>query len=286
MTDTTSTIDITSGVGAGSTIDATSTIGAGPAFPGEVHPVLDNLAWHALTTVHAHLAEGSGPVRRYQPDVAGFVAIESSTPQAWQALAELVGPGQEVMLSGREAKQPPPGWERLGGGYGFQMVLAGFNDVPVADVEISILGPAHVPEILDLIELTKPGPFRPRTIELGEYSGIFADGVLVAMAGERLQTPDFTEVSAVCTHPSVRGLGYASTLTRHVANGILARGQTPILHVAETNTNAKAVYERLGFAVRTRLEFVGLTTPHSTDQSNVQSNDQSSTAANAARKSS
>jgi predicted GNAT family acetyltransferase len=115
--------------------------------------------------------------------------------------------------------------------------------------------------MLALVEMTEPGPFRRRTIELGDYFGIFADGRLVAMAGERLQTPEYTEVSAVCTHPDVRGRGLASALTHHVATGILHRGQTPILHVAQTNVGAQRVYERLGFKVRTALEFVAVQTP-------------------------
>lgn len=147
------------------------------------------------------------------------------------------------------------------------MVLAG--PVPPVDPAIAArivpLGAADVPGILALIELTKPGPFRPRTIELGDYYGVFAgddrDGELVAMAGERMQTPEFTEVSAVCTHPSVRGQGLAGALTSRVAAGIAARGQTPVLHVAETNENARRVYLRLGFEVRRRLEFQALETP-------------------------
>ncbi len=115
--------------------------------------------------------------------------------------------------------------------------------------------------MLALVELTQPGPFRPRTIELGHYFGIFEDGALVAMAGERLQTPEFTEVSAVCTHPSARGRGLAAALSHRVATGILARGQTPILHVALTNVGARRVYERLGFVVRRELEFVAVETP-------------------------
>ena len=117
------------------------------------------------------------------------------------------------------------------------------------------------PAMLALVELTQPGPFRPRTIELGHYFGVFDDGELIAMAGERLQTPEFTEVSAVCTHPSARGRGLAAALSHHVATGILARGQTPILHVAEANVSARRVYERLGFVVRRELEFVAVETP-------------------------
>ena len=109
--------------------------------------------------------------------------------------------------------------------------------------------------------LNRPGPFRPRTIELGNYYGIYEDGALVAMAGERLQTPEFTEVSAVCTHPDARGRGLAAALSHRVATGILARGQTPILHVAQANVGARRVYERLGFVVRRDLEFVAVETP-------------------------
>lgn len=223
--------------------------------------VLDNLAWHSLTTVHAHLAEGDGPVRRYQREVAGFVALESQTPRSWQALADLVGPGEEVILAVGGGIHPPDDWKRLGGGFGFQMVLADLADAPVAEVTIVQLTRTHVPQMLELVQLTQPGPFRRGTIGLGNYYGLFADGLLVAMAGERLQTPEYAEISAVCTHPKVRGLGYASTISRHVANGILARKKTPILHVAESNLKAKAVYERLGFAVRQRLEFVALKAP-------------------------
>jgi predicted GNAT family acetyltransferase len=141
-------------------------------------------------------------------------------------------------------------------------MILGDTDIGAgADDLIVALTAAHVPQMLALVELTQPGPFRPRTIELGDYYGVFADGRLIAMAGERLQTPDFTEISAVCTHPAARGRGLAGSLTRHVARGILDRGQRPILHVAEHNHNAKRVYERLGFVVRRRLEFVAARTP-------------------------
>jgi hypothetical protein len=56
-----------------------------------------------------------------------------------------------------------------------------------ADPEAVPLGVADVPEMLDLTARTKPGPFLPRTFELGTYLGIRRDGRLVAMAGERLR---------------------------------------------------------------------------------------------------
>ena len=150
------------------------------------------------------------------------------------------------MLSGGGDIDPPADWRRVGGGFGNQMILDRLASAPAIDAWIQPLTATDVPAMLALVELTQPGPFRPRTIELGHYFGIFEDGALVAMAGERLQTPEFTEVSAVCTHPSVRGRGFAAALSHRVATGILARGQTPILHVALTNVGARRVYERLG----------------------------------------
>ena len=123
------------------------------------------------------------------------------------------------------------------------------RDVP-ADDEIIRLGPADVPEVLDLVERTRPGPFGPRTMELGTYLGIRRAGALVAMAGERLRPPGFTEVSAVCTDEAWRGHGFGSRLTLAVVAGIRARGEVPFLHAVATNAGAIRLYEQLGFEYR------------------------------------
>ena len=167
------------------------------------------------------------------------------------------------MLSGGGDIDPPADWPRIGGGFGNQMIL----DRLASDAGHRRHDPdprprPTFPQMLALVELTQPGPFRPRTIELGRLlRRLRATVHSIAMAGERLQTPEFTEVSAVCTHPSARGRGLAAALSHRVATGILARGQTPILHVARTNVGARRVYERLGFVVRRELEFVAVQTP-------------------------
>ena len=121
---------------------------------------------------------------------------------------------------------------------------------------------ADVGEALALVELTRPGPFAERTIEMGRYWGhLDAGNRLLAMAGERLHLDGHTEISAVCTHPEARGQGLAAALTRHVARAILERDETPFLHVAEGNDGARRVYERLGFRRRRTVEFAYLETP-------------------------
>jgi hypothetical protein len=67
------------------------------------------------------------------------------------------------------------------------------------------LGTTDVPEMLELTAVTEPGPFLPQTIQMGSYFGIRAsDGRLARMAGKRLQSTAFVEISAVCTHPEFR----------------------------------------------------------------------------------
>ena len=115
------------------------------------------------------------------------------------------------------------------------------------------LGATDVPEMLELTAATEPGPFLPQTIQMGSYFGIRAsDGRLVAMAGERLQSTAFAEISAVCTHPEFRGRGYARALVTFLAAQIVAAGKTPFLHVKSEN-GAKVVYEKIGFRLRAAI---------------------------------
>jgi predicted GNAT family acetyltransferase len=111
------------------------------------------------------------------------------------------------------------------------------------------LGTADVSAMLELTALTEPGPFRERTIELGNFYGIFEGDRLLAMAGQRMHIPGFVEVSAVCTHPDARGRGYAGIVMSEVMRDIFADGSTPFLH-AFANNPAVRLYEKLGFTQR------------------------------------
>jgi len=234
--------------------------------------VLDNAVWHSLVGAHSGLAVGTARARRYERDVSVFHAVLDDSDESWRDLAALALPGGVVVLFRGSTATPPAGWERVAGGAGIQMVLTGaLGDVP----ELPALDPAtgrpvtmrplaadDVDDMLALVALTEPGPFEPRTIELGGYVGIFHDGQLMAMAGQRLRPPGCCEVSAVCTHPDARRRGYASIVTAHVATAIAARGEMPCLHLAATNAPALAAYERLGFTTRRMVSFVGYRVPH------------------------
>lgn len=222
--------------------------------------VLDNPAWHALTGPHAGFAIGGDLVRRYPEDVAPFVAVRTwDDPRVWDALAELAGPGAELGLSGYESA-PPDGWEILGEGEGVQLVETDALETRPFD-EAVVLGAADVREMLALVERNQPGPFRPRTYELGRYIGIRREGRLIAMAGERLHPEGWTEISAVATDAEYRRQGLASRLVLDVAHHIRLRGDRALLHAAATNVNAIAGYEKLGFVLRKRTVFAAVRTP-------------------------
>ncbi|NUT98345.1 MAG: GNAT family N-acetyltransferase [Saccharothrix sp.] len=218
---------------------------------------LDHAAWESLNGAHARFAERHGRVLRYQPDVAPFLAFPPDADErVWRDVADLVGPGEVVAIGNLE---PPPGWEVAFRGEGVQLVDDGVRTEE--DPEAVRLTAADVPEMLDLVGRTKPGPFRPRTVELGTYLGIRREGRLVAMAGERLHPPGHTEISAVCTDAAFRGQGLATRLVRAVAHGIRERGETPIMHAAGDNTNAIRLYLSLGFRLRRRTGFVSVRVP-------------------------
>jgi len=188
--------------------------------------------------------------------------MESFGEEPWRDLADLVGPESTCVLFCADLPTVlPAGWKVVERGEGRQMIIDPDQLVAVKPVTSRLLVAADVPQMLELVEVTRPGPFRAATVELGRYYGHFEDARLVAMAGERLQLDGFTEVSAVCTHPDVRGQGLASGLSHHVASGILQEGRRPFLHVAATNDRARRVYEALGFRQRRLVDFALVRSP-------------------------
>ncbi|TQE28149.1 GNAT family N-acetyltransferase [Streptomyces ipomoeae] len=221
--------------------------------------VLDNPALASLTGPHAHFAERRGRVLRYPVDVSPWLALpDEPGPDDWADLTALAGPGTEIAVPAYSGGFPA-GWEVTFDLAGVQLVDDGIAAEP--DDEAVRLGPADVPEMLDLVARTQPGPFLPRTVELGTYLGIRRGGALIAMAGERLHPPGWTEISAVCTDPAFRGKGLATRLIHAVAHGIRERGETPFLHTAATNTGAIRLYESLGFRLRRTTRFMAARTP-------------------------
>ena len=217
--------------------------------------ILDNPAWSALNSGNLHLANGEPAAKYFDKEVSPFVGLQEYTYQNLELLHRILPDNNPRFLIAPTELSFPKQWNVLGTLQGFQMVYEPNLDNQF-DVEDTVaLTNAHVPQMLALTQLTNPGPFASRTIEFGHYRGVFSDDTLVAMAGQRLHAGNYTEVSAVCTHPNHLGKGYARRLLQYHIHRMQLAGTIPFLHVRFDNFRAIKVYEDLGFAIRIPICF-------------------------------
>lgn len=223
--------------------------------------LLDNPTWHALNSRHAHLAVGTALAKRYPSDVAIFLGLADHSESAFHDLWETVKAGEVTALFEAEPPESIAGWTTHQTLYVEQMVSQQPVPAPASTVEIVELAASDVPDMLLLVELTHPGPFLPRTIEMGRYIGIRQSRQLVAMAGERCRMAGYVEISAVCTHPNWQGKGYARQLCSVLINDIWGRGDVPYLHVFPGNVPARRLYETMHFTKRCDLNGIIISHP-------------------------
>ena len=209
---------------------------------------LDNPVWHSLTSQHAPLAITATGAAKYPPAVAPFAAVGDTPAGTAMQLTSLVGDGEAVYLVG-VAPEQPRGWILEQGKPCLQMICEALP-AEIPGPPVTEMTAAQRDDMLALTALVFPGFFRPRTLEMGRYLGIYDGGRLAAMAGERMRLDGFQEISAVCTHPDYTGRRYAQRLVSIVCRGAFDRGFVPFLHVYHDNPRAIGVYRQLGFADR------------------------------------
>lgn len=209
--------------------------------------LLHNVFWHCLTGPQAACAAGAGGARRYAAGFSPIVAFENPADPDVAALAPHCAPGERLYCADWSGPVPA-GWRLEVETAMLCMVWGGTtpDDDPAPDA--LALGVAQAPQAVALADVTHPGPFGPRTIELGEYFGCFDDdGRLIAMAGERSQAGTLREISGVCTDPAYQGRGLARRLMLKLIARQMRRGEVPFLHVMRSNDGAHGLYLRMGF---------------------------------------
>ncbi len=208
--------------------------------------LLDNIFWYTLSGPHAKYAIGTDDARRYAPGFSPIVGFADTARPNFAALTPYCEPGERFYCDSWTGKAPA-GWQVDAESVMVRMVLESPMSVTDEAPEAVPLGPEHAEQALELATLTRPGPFGPRTIELGEYFGCFDGQRLVAMAGERMHAGSLREISGVCTHPDFQGQGFARRLVAKLMYRQLQRDETPFLHVMRDNVSAYRLYERMGF---------------------------------------
>ena len=218
---------------------------------------LDNPFWSALSSRHAAIAHRVGEAARYPAAFAPFLGVAHDGVDVRDALDALIAADESVYLLG-VAPRVPEGWQLQAFGDLAQMIRTEPLTVEDGSDIVPLSTPEHRADVLALTALVYPHYFRSRTMEMGRYFGIYVDGRLAAMAGERLDTDDVQEVSAICTHPDFNGRGYARRITAMLTNDMLAQGRMPYLHVSHENPRAKTMYERMGYRLRRNIPFWSL----------------------------
>lgn len=218
---------------------------------------LDHLPWTALTGRQRRFAVGNERVLRFSAPVAPFGAMIDTSPATFDALRDVINEHGPVALTTGDEVVPPAGFALVRHAKLLQMVWQG-EPQPAPTLDYVHLEARDVPDMLELTAATQPGPFGPRTFELGDYLGVRREGKLIAMAGERMKIDGYTEISAVCVDAGFRGQGLVVGLMKlHIAR-IRARGETPFLHVLTSNHGAASIYEALGFVARRELSLTVL----------------------------
>jgi predicted GNAT family acetyltransferase len=216
--------------------------------------ILDRPVWTALGSSHAQLCETNGRARRYPPSVIPFAAVGDDDPESFAALARLTQK-DDVLFIVQAAQFPVVLPRELTSTFAAPVtqMLAEKPLPEIHDPRIERLSEADAAEMFALADLTKPGPFTHRAQALGDFFGVKERGRLIAMAGVRFRHPGLHEISGVCTHPDVRGRGLGRLMMEFMCGKIFAEGDQPFLHTFSDNAQAIALYEKLGFKVRSPM---------------------------------
>jgi len=215
------------------------------------HSILDRPVWNSLSTLHCEHSRGTELAKRFESNISPFGSSIDDKPESLSELIKLIPAEGNIMYMQVDELVCPVDGHFVQQGIGIQMVFKNFKKQPEMTCELIDLSDDDAKEMLSLAELTNPGPFLERTHCLGDFIGFKIDGKLVAMAGERLKQPGYTEISGVCTHPDFRGRGLAAQLITAMTIRILNRHEVPYLHAFANNTAAIKIYNRLGFEHRT-----------------------------------
>ena len=221
-----------------------------------MHHILDNMIWNAITTGNKDIAIKNDDVGCYLPEIAPFAGMKNFNDANLKKLYEFIPAGRSVAISSLNKMDHDEGrWKLIQPMDITQMVYEhSVNIFTTKNSQLIVpLSDEHVPQMIELTALTRPGPFLQQTIRFKNYFGIFVDGRLAAMTGQRMHPKPYMEVSAVCTHPDFRGLGYAKALMLHVMKIILDNSFTPFLHVLSNNSNAIELYKTIGFRTRKQI---------------------------------
>ena len=214
--------------------------------------ISDNIVWRALHGPHSRYAEKTDLARVYKDEYYSFAAVSEYTEKSYKELASIVRPGRIVAITGTGETINYPEWNHISSPKVHLMLLE--NSIEPPDLPYRKLSTSDAQDMITLSTISShTGELNLQKILIGDFYGIKENDHVVAMAGERMQLDEYSEVSGVCTHPDYKKRGYGGGLTLFKAEQVRDRGKTPFLGVYEENINAVRLYEKLGFKIYTTV---------------------------------
>lgn len=186
------------------------------------------------------------------------ISVEGRDPAIVRQLAaELLAPGEAaytlapariatLLSQATHVLTAQPEWQML-----YQGSPAHLDPGPAR-----LLSVADLPAMIDLAEAGEAMVFSPDSLARGAFFGVFAGDALVAMGGVQTELPGFTEIGSIVTHPAHRRRGYAGQVVAALIHHLHAHNQQVFLCLFQTNTIARALYEKLGFVIVNELRLL------------------------------
>ena len=215
------------------------------------HNKLDNPIWNALVEKQADLCLDLGSFKFYPNEYCVFGAFEETSDSSGLELYAKENPSFFIV---GDCPPIPEGLLLESETICLQMIYEGSMNETYRE-SITTLDESHQKDLMDLVNVAFPDYFKKKTAELGQYYGIYKDGQLVSITGERLHMNDYIEISGVMTHPSYRGKGLATEVIKKTTEEIIKKNKIPFLHTAKDNINAIRIYESLGYTTRREMSF-------------------------------
>lgn len=216
--------------------------------------LLDRPIWGALTTRLQRLCTALGSAHAFAEGISPMAATAGFEAGHHRDFLTLIGRRSKPLVT-LELNAPvcagqhvPEDSARV-----VQMIAKGCTGISGRH-QIDDLGDHDADEMYQLATAMKPGPFERKTHLMGDFIGVRKNGRLIAMAGQRLRLPGYIEISAVCVAADYQSQGIGADLVRNMSQRIFDRGDIPFLHAYQSNRNAIALYESLGFEIRTTLQ--------------------------------
>ena len=201
-------------------------------------PLLDNIAWHTLTGLHAAYATGTSDARRYAPGFSPIVGFRDTERPNFEALAPYCEADEHFYCDGW-AGTAPAGWRIDFESTMYKMVwessMPAIDELPEA---VALRSGTHVPSTR-VGQPDPPGTVRSEDDRTWRLLWLFStDGAWWLWLASACAPAGSERSAAYALTRNFKGAGLARRLVAKLVRREMQRAETPFLHVVRDNSIA------------------------------------------------